>query len=198
MSFKNKWPINREMYGKSSNDLWIRGCVCVDYRSHTMYWCVKCFLRWELDIQWKFKPMVTKTEIEFRSVEYAKGERKGRGEREGEGERERERERERVWWQVGQQFIQYLYVWSLGSDIVFTSHYFERQFLWNNCRNSGKTIDRRGKAKVDRKIMWQIVSYRLRHTFWGALITPVLYPNWNIPSTAENIANTNMHVKPCN
>ena len=34
-------------------------------------------------------------------------------------------------------------------------------------------------------------------TSWGALITPVLNPNWNIPRTAENIAKTNMHVKPC-
>ena len=38
---------------------------------------------------------------------------------------------------------------------------------------------------------------KVEHTFCGALITPVLYPNWNIPKTAENIANTSIHVRPC-
>ena len=28
-------------------------------------------------------------------------------------------------------------------------------------------------------------------------MTPVLNPNWNIPRTAEKIANTSIHVKPC-
>jgi len=33
-------------------------------------------------------------------------------------------------------------------------------------------------------------------TDWGALITPVLYPNWNIPRTAEKMEYAKKQVRP--